>query len=64
MDSNQPLKRHGKPEDVAQSVLFLMYRSGSTDYRRGVARRRGSLHRRPVNHLQEILAARAAALAL
>ncbi len=23
MDSNQPLKRHGKPRDVAQSALFL-----------------------------------------
>jgi NAD(P)-dependent dehydrogenase (short-subunit alcohol dehydrogenase family) len=63
-DSNQPLKRHGHPQDVAQTVLFL-----STDRSAQITGvvlpiDGGITAGDPVNHLQELFAARAAALAL
>ncbi|HEY6131777.1 MAG TPA: SDR family oxidoreductase [Halioglobus sp.] len=63
-DSNQPLKRHGSPQDVAQTVLFL-----STDRSAqitGVVRPidGGISAGDPVNHLRELFDARARALEL
>jgi len=62
MDSNQPLKRHGKPDDVAQAALFLC--SGRAAQVTGVVLPvdGGITAGDPVNHLQEIMDARARAL--
>jgi NAD(P)-dependent dehydrogenase (short-subunit alcohol dehydrogenase family) len=64
MDSNQPLKRHGKPEDVAQSALFLCSERAAQITGVVLPVDGGLSTGDPVNHLQEIMAARAAALAL
>lgn len=61
-DSNQPLKRHGSPEDVAKTVVFL-----SSDWAAQITGvvlpvDGGITAGDPVNHLQEIFAARAQAL--
>ncbi|MDR7156906.1 NAD(P)-dependent dehydrogenase (short-subunit alcohol dehydrogenase family) [Sphingobium xenophagum] len=60
--SNQPLKRRGQPNDVAQAALFLasdraLQITGITLPVEG-----GVVAGDPVNHLEEILAARAIAL--
>lgn len=60
--SNQPLKRRGQPDDVAQAALFLasdraLQITGITLPVEG-----GVVAGDPVNHLEEILAARAIAL--
>lgn len=62
-DSNQPLKRHGSPQDVAQTVLFL-----STDRAAQITGvvlpiDGGITAGDPVNHLRELFEARARALA-
>jgi NAD(P)-dependent dehydrogenase (short-subunit alcohol dehydrogenase family) len=62
-DSNQPLKRHGRPEDVAQTVLFL-----STDRSAQITGvvlpvDGGITAGDPVNHLRELFEARERALA-
>lgn len=61
-DSNQPLKRHGRPEDVAQTVLFLT--SDRSAQITGVVLPvdGGITAGDPVNHLQELFDARARAL--
>ncbi len=61
-DSNQPLKRHGSPEDVAQTVLFLC--SGNAAQITGVTLPidGGITAGDPVNHLQELFEARERAL--
>jgi NAD(P)-dependent dehydrogenase (short-subunit alcohol dehydrogenase family) len=61
-DSNQPLKRHGRPEDVAQTVLFLC--SDRSAQITGVVLPvdGGITAGDPVNHLQELFDARASAL--
>ncbi len=61
-DSNQPLKRHGRPEDVAQTVLFLA--SGRSAQITGTVLPvdGGITAGDPVNHLQELFDARASAL--
>jgi NAD(P)-dependent dehydrogenase (short-subunit alcohol dehydrogenase family) len=64
MDSNQPLKRHGKPEDVAQSALFLCSERAAQITGVVLPVDGGLSTGDPVNHLQEIMDARAAALAL
>jgi NAD(P)-dependent dehydrogenase (short-subunit alcohol dehydrogenase family) len=64
MDSNQPLKRHGKPEDVAQAVLFLCCERAAQITGVVLPVDGGLSTGDPVNHLQEIMDARAAALAL
>jgi NAD(P)-dependent dehydrogenase (short-subunit alcohol dehydrogenase family) len=64
MDSNQPLKRHGKPEDVAQSALFLCSERAAQITGVVLPVDGGLSTGDPVNHLQEIMAARAAALEL
>ena len=61
-DSNQPLKRHGSPQDVAQTVLFL-----STDRSAQITGvvlpiDGGITAGDPVNHLRELFDARAGAL--
>jgi NAD(P)-dependent dehydrogenase (short-subunit alcohol dehydrogenase family) len=60
--SNQPLKRRGLPEDVAQAALFLA--SDRARQITGIAMpvEGGVTTGDPVNHLQDILDARAAAL--
>jgi NAD(P)-dependent dehydrogenase (short-subunit alcohol dehydrogenase family) len=63
MDSARPLKRKGTPEDVAQAALFLasdrsQYTTGATIPVDG-----GVLAGDPVNHMRNILAARARAVA-
>lgn len=63
MDSARPLKRKGLPEDVAQAALFLAsdksrYTTGTTIPVDG-----GVLAGDPVNHMKNILAARAKAIA-
>ena len=62
-DSNQPLKRHGRPEDVAQVAMFLA--SDRSAQMTGVVLPvdGGITAGDPVNHLREIMDARAAALA-
>lgn len=64
MDSNQPLKRHGRPEDVAQSALFLCSERAAQITGIVMPVDGGLSTGDPVNHLQEIMEARAAALAL
>ncbi len=63
MDSARPLKRKGAPADVAQAALFLasdrsQYTTGTTIPVDG-----GVLAGDPVNHMRNILAARARAIA-
>jgi NAD(P)-dependent dehydrogenase (short-subunit alcohol dehydrogenase family) len=62
-DSNQPLKRHGRPEDVAEVALFLA--SDRSAQITGVALPvdGGITAGDPVNHLKEIMQARAKAIA-
>ena len=62
--SNQPLKRRGKPEDVAQAALFLA--SDRSAQLTGVVLPvdGGITAGDPVNHLQEIMQARADAMAM
>lgn len=62
-DSNQPLKRHGKPDDVAQSVLFLASDRAAQITGVVLPVDGGITAGDPVNHLREIMAARAQALA-
>ncbi|GIX31326.1 MAG: oxidoreductase [Porticoccaceae bacterium] len=61
-DANQPLKRHGRPEDVAEAALFLV--SDRAAQITGVALPvdGGITAGDPVNHLAELLAARARVL--
>ena len=60
--SNQPLKRRGVPDDVAQAALFLA--SDRARQITGIAMpvEGGVVAGDPVNHLEDILAARAQAL--
>ena len=61
-DSNQPLKRHGKPEDVAQTVLFLSSDRSAQITGTVLPIDGGITAGDPVNHLQELFDARARAL--
>ena len=63
MDSNQPLKRHGKPADVAQTVLFLASDRAAQITGIVMPVDGGLTAGDPVNHLKEIMAAREQALA-
>ncbi len=63
MDSNQPLKRHGKPEDVAESVLYLASDRAAQITGIVLPVDGGITAGDPVNHLQEIMDARAEAMA-
>jgi NAD(P)-dependent dehydrogenase (short-subunit alcohol dehydrogenase family) len=62
-DSSRPLKRQGKPEDVAQAALYLG--SDRAAYVTGVVLPvdGGVTAGDPVNHLREIMEARAKAIA-
>ena len=62
-DSNQPLKRHGKPEDVAQTVLFLASNRAAQITGVVLPVDGGITAGDPVNHLKEIMEARAKAMA-
>ena len=62
MDINQPLKRHGKPEDVAQSVLFLCSDRAAQITGVLLPIDGGISAGDSVNHLQAIIDARASAL--
>lgn len=61
-DSNQPLKRHGSPDDVANSALFLCSDRSAQITGAALPIDGGITAGDPVNHLQEIFDARAAAL--
>ena len=61
-DSNQPLKRHGKPEDVAQTVLFLSSDRSAQITGTVLPVDGGITAGDPVNHLQELFDARASAM--
>lgn len=61
-DSNQPLKRHGRPEDVAESVMFLVSDRASQITGVVLPVDGGITAGDPVNHLQELFDARATAL--
>jgi len=61
-DSNQPLKRHGRPEDVAQVVLFLCGERSAQITGVVLPIDGGITAGDPVNHLQELFDARARAL--
>jgi NAD(P)-dependent dehydrogenase (short-subunit alcohol dehydrogenase family) len=61
-DSNQPLKRHGKPEDVAQSVLFLCSDRSAQITGALLPVDGGITAGDPVNHLQELFDARASVI--
>jgi len=61
-DSNQPLKRHGSPADVAQAVLFLASDRAAQITGTVLPVDGGITAGDPVNHLQELMAARARAL--
>ncbi len=61
-DSNQPLKRHGSPEDVAKTVVFLCSDWAAQITGVTLPIDGGITAGDPVNHLQEIFAARARAL--
>jgi len=63
MDSNQPLKRHGKPEDVAQAALFLCSDRAAQVTGISMPVDGGITAGDPVNHLKEITDARARAMA-
>lgn len=62
-DSNQPLKRHGKPDDVAQTVLFLASQRAAQITGVVLPIDGGITAGDPVNHLREIMDARARAMA-
>jgi len=62
-DSNQPLKRHGRPEDVAGSALFLCSENAAQITGVALPIDGGITAGDPVNHLQELFDARASALA-
>ncbi|MEE2732037.1 MAG: SDR family oxidoreductase [Pseudomonadota bacterium] len=62
-DSNQPLKRHGKPTDVAETVLFLVSDRAAQITGVVLPIDGGITAGDPVNHLREIMDARAQALA-
>jgi NAD(P)-dependent dehydrogenase (short-subunit alcohol dehydrogenase family) len=61
-DSNQPLKRHGRPEDVAQTVLFLCSDRAAQITGVVLPVDGGITAGDPVNHLQELFDARASAI--
>lgn len=61
-DSNQPLKRHGKPVDVAQAALFLCSDHAEQITGTVLPVDGGITAGDPVNHLQEIFDARAKVL--
>lgn len=61
-DSNQPLKRHGSPADVAQAALFLCSQRSAQITGTAMPIDGGITAGDPVNHLKEIIAARSAAL--
>lgn len=63
MDANQPLKRHGAPQDVAEAVLFLVGRRGAQITGVVLPIDGGITAGDPVNHMQKIMDARARALA-
>lgn len=62
MDSNQPLKRHGRPDDVAQVVLFLASERSAQITGVVLPVDGGITAGDPVNHLKEIMEARARAM--
>ena len=62
-DSNQPLKRHGNPGDVANSALFLCSDRAAQITGVVLPIDGGITAGDPVNHLQEIFDARAQAMA-
>ena len=62
-DVNQPLKRTGRPEDVAQVVLFMVSDRSAQVTGTVLPVDGGITAGDPVNHLNEIMAARARALA-
>lgn len=61
-DSNQPLKRHGRPQDVAQTVLFLCTDRSAQITGVVLPIDGGITAGDPVNHLRELFDARARAL--
>jgi len=61
-DSNQPLKRHGSPEDVANAVLFIASDKAAQITGIVMPIDGGITTGDPVNHLNDIMAARAKAL--
>lgn len=62
-DVNQPLKRTGRPEDVAQVVLFMVSDRAAQITGTVLPVDGGITAGDPVNHLREIMEARAQALA-
>ncbi|MDP9142102.1 MAG: SDR family oxidoreductase [Pseudomonadota bacterium] len=62
-DVNQPLKRQGRPEDVAQTVLFMASDRAAQITGVVLPIDGGITAGDPVNHLLDIMAARAQALA-
>lgn len=61
-DSNQPLKRHGSPADVAKSALFLCSENAAQITGVVLPIDGGITAGDPVNHLRELFDARASAL--
>jgi NAD(P)-dependent dehydrogenase (short-subunit alcohol dehydrogenase family) len=61
-DANQPLKRHGKPEDVAQAALYLCSDRAAQVTGIVMPVDGGITAGDPVNHLQALFDARAQAL--
>lgn len=61
-DSNQPLKRHGKPDDVAQAALYLCSDRAAQVTGIVMPVDGGITAGDPVNHLQALFDARAQAL--
>ncbi|HKY92888.1 MAG TPA: SDR family oxidoreductase, partial [Nevskiaceae bacterium] len=61
-DSNQPLKRAGKPEDVAQAVLYLASPRAAQITGVVLPVDGGITAGDPVNHMRDIIDARAAAI--
>ncbi|MBW2942748.1 SDR family NAD(P)-dependent oxidoreductase [Zhongshania aquimaris] len=62
-DSNQPLKRHGRPVDVAQTALFICSEKAAQITGVVLPIDGGITAGDPVNHLQELFDARSAAIA-
>ena len=62
MDVNQPLKRHGKPGDVAEAVLFLCSDRAAQITGVVLPVDGGISAGDSVNHLQAIIDARASAM--